>query len=253
MEVHHHSHSEHAGHKKKWTHYFWEFLMLFLAVTLGFFVENQREHYIEKLRAKEFAKSLVVDLAADTINLAEIITGYDSLANNVDSFLRIVKNKSQDKMSGGEIYYYGDAANSGYRMAFNTATMEQLKSSGSLRYFPAGLRNLIAEYDQRVQEFVLRQNNEPTFNIETRKYFEKLFDYSVLEQLYAITSPAEAVKFRQTDFALLNNDPVLLKEYGNNCFHRKENWRNRIRTALIPLKIKAKKLIDALQEKYQLE
>ena len=32
MEVHAHSHTP----RKKWTHYFWEFLMLFLAVTLGF-------------------------------------------------------------------------------------------------------------------------------------------------------------------------------------------------------------------------
>jgi hypothetical protein len=51
MEVHAHTHTE----RKKWTHYLWEFLMLFLAVTLGFFVENQREHYIEKKRAKEYA------------------------------------------------------------------------------------------------------------------------------------------------------------------------------------------------------
>ncbi len=28
MEVHHHSHTA----RKKWTHYFWEFLMLFLAM-----------------------------------------------------------------------------------------------------------------------------------------------------------------------------------------------------------------------------
>jgi len=35
MEVHAHTHTE----RKKWTHYFWEFFMLFLAVTLGFFVE----------------------------------------------------------------------------------------------------------------------------------------------------------------------------------------------------------------------
>jgi hypothetical protein len=32
MEVHHHSHpSPSSGHRKKWTHYFCEFLMLFLA------------------------------------------------------------------------------------------------------------------------------------------------------------------------------------------------------------------------------
>ena len=48
MEVHTHTHTA----RKKWTHYFWEFLMLFLAVTLGFFVENQREHLIEHGREK---------------------------------------------------------------------------------------------------------------------------------------------------------------------------------------------------------
>ncbi len=43
MEVHAHSHTP----RKKRTHYFWEFLVLFLAVFCGFLTENQREHYIE--------------------------------------------------------------------------------------------------------------------------------------------------------------------------------------------------------------
>ncbi|MBK9661472.1 MAG: hypothetical protein IPO68_16495 [Chitinophagaceae bacterium] len=43
MEVHHHAHTA----RKKWTHYFWEFLMLFLAVFCGFLAENQREHYVK--------------------------------------------------------------------------------------------------------------------------------------------------------------------------------------------------------------
>ena len=39
MEVHHHPHVE----KKNFKQYFLEFLMIFLAVTLGFFAENVRE------------------------------------------------------------------------------------------------------------------------------------------------------------------------------------------------------------------
>jgi hypothetical protein len=57
MEVHAHTHSaptSGGAARKKWTHYFWKFLMLFPAVTLGFFVENQREHYIEHQRARIF-------------------------------------------------------------------------------------------------------------------------------------------------------------------------------------------------------
>src|SRR4249919_3505299 len=67
MEIHHHANHDHK--KKNWKSYFWEFLMLFLAITLSFFVENQREHYIEHLRAKEFAKSLVQDLQNDTASI----------------------------------------------------------------------------------------------------------------------------------------------------------------------------------------
>ena len=49
MEVHHHTH-----HPKKWKEYITEFLMLFLAVSLGFLAENIREGQIEDHRAKEF-------------------------------------------------------------------------------------------------------------------------------------------------------------------------------------------------------
>jgi hypothetical protein len=44
MEVHAHTHTQ----RKKWSHYLWEFLMLFLAVFCGFLAENIREHGVEK-------------------------------------------------------------------------------------------------------------------------------------------------------------------------------------------------------------
>jgi hypothetical protein len=46
MEVHHGHHGGPKGMKE----YFLEFFMLFIAVTLGFFAENLREHYVEKQR-----------------------------------------------------------------------------------------------------------------------------------------------------------------------------------------------------------
>ena len=55
MEVHAHSHTP----RKKWTHYLWEFLMLFLAVFCGFLAENFREHYVEHQREIQFIQSLV--------------------------------------------------------------------------------------------------------------------------------------------------------------------------------------------------
>jgi len=40
MEVHAHTHIP-TSREKKWTHYFWEFLMLFLAVFCGFLAETK--------------------------------------------------------------------------------------------------------------------------------------------------------------------------------------------------------------------
>ena len=73
MEVHAHTHTP----RKKWTHYFWEFFMLFLAVTAGFLVENEREHYVEHLREKQFINSLLIDVKLDTANLNRIISARD--------------------------------------------------------------------------------------------------------------------------------------------------------------------------------
>ena len=68
MEVHQHSHPE----KKKWTHYFWEFFMLFLAVTLGFFVENMREHLADRKKEKSYISSLIADLKNDTTTIRRV-------------------------------------------------------------------------------------------------------------------------------------------------------------------------------------
>jgi hypothetical protein len=68
MEVHHHPHLPH-GEKKKFKEYFLEFLMIFLAVTLGFFAESFREHLANKEKENHYIQSLISDLRADTLGL----------------------------------------------------------------------------------------------------------------------------------------------------------------------------------------
>ena len=63
MEVHHHPHVA----KKNFKEYFLEFLMIFLAVTLGFIAENIRESFTEHRQQKEYIVSFYEDLKTDTI------------------------------------------------------------------------------------------------------------------------------------------------------------------------------------------
>ena len=51
MEVHHHPDLHHQ--KKNYKEYFLEFLMIFLAVTLGFFAEGLRENISNHHREKQ--------------------------------------------------------------------------------------------------------------------------------------------------------------------------------------------------------
>ena len=55
MEVHHHPDIQHET--KKWKEYFLEFLMIFLAVVLGFLSENIREHVTDRSKEKQYIVS----------------------------------------------------------------------------------------------------------------------------------------------------------------------------------------------------
>jgi hypothetical protein len=74
MEVHHHPDMHHK--RKKLKESFLEFLMIFLAVTMGFFAESYREHLLDNRNEREIISALFTDIKKDTANLNTIITRY---------------------------------------------------------------------------------------------------------------------------------------------------------------------------------
>jgi hypothetical protein len=65
MEVHHHPH---VG-KKEWKEYITEGLMIFFAVTMGFFAEQFREYMVERKHEKELMHQIVKDLKNDQVTI----------------------------------------------------------------------------------------------------------------------------------------------------------------------------------------
>src|SRR5678809_1746779 len=86
MEVHHHAHTE----RKKWTHYFWEFFMLFLAVFCGFLAENEREHLVEHKQEKQYMKLMLEDIKTDNTELQKCLGDVGSSLINIDSALLLL-------------------------------------------------------------------------------------------------------------------------------------------------------------------
>ena len=126
MEVHHHSHTA----RKKWTHYFWEFFMLFLAVTLGFFVENQREHFIEHKREKKLIADMVEDLERDSTYLSLCINRFiPNHSKLLDSAIALLEQPGHEK--DRETYQaYLTATEWNYNYIPTERTLSQLRSYG---------------------------------------------------------------------------------------------------------------------------
>src|SRR5580765_2099803 len=95
MEVHSHSHTP----RLKWSHYFWEFLMLFLAVFCGFLAEYKLEHIFEHQRENQYAKILLFDLRADSLYFADRIKLVESRLKKHQQFYELMTGsvKAADK------------------------------------------------------------------------------------------------------------------------------------------------------------
>jgi hypothetical protein len=96
MEVHH---PHHLTHKKKWSEYILEFVMLFTAVTLGFFAENVREHQIIEHKTHQNLQSVVLDLKKDSILLQERIQEYTNASKYLNQLNDIFLDYQLKKIS----------------------------------------------------------------------------------------------------------------------------------------------------------
>ncbi len=135
MEV--HKHPNHVTHKKKWTEYLLEFLMLFLAVFLGFVAENIREHNVEKERAEQLAISFYDELKGDSATFHTVLKNRIRKDIALDYLKKYFRDSSLihcSKMFAVN-FFYGFATYSPSVFEPRDAILEQLKNSGSLRYF----------------------------------------------------------------------------------------------------------------------
>ncbi|HEV8273296.1 MAG TPA: hypothetical protein VGQ04_18410 [Chitinophagaceae bacterium] len=221
MEVHAHSHlasGETHTERKKWTHYFWEFLMLFLAVFCGFLAENQREHYIEKKRAKEYAVSLLMDLKVDTFIINNIIKNRTFREQRLSTLMDELEKKLADQQDT-VLFDIGmtELARRSYPI-LRTGTYEQVKNSGSLRYFANRIATALVEYesDRTLLEKQLEIENKYVLEniILLREKFcnPKYLRYATEEKTVIVTDP------------LISKDPdIQLQVYRSINFLRERN------------------------------
>ncbi len=132
MEVHH---PHHPTHKKKWSEYIIEFVMLFAAVTLGFFAENVREHQIIEHKTHQNLESVVLDLKEDSILIQDRIKEYQNASNYLfelnDLFIDYQFNRVSKEEYIDKVMIISDSLVFGTSFYINNSSYKNTISSGS--------------------------------------------------------------------------------------------------------------------------
>ena len=246
MEVHHHAHTT----RKKWTHYFWEFLMLFLAVFCGFLAEYKLEQTIERHREKEMITSLIEDLKTDTVLISDQLIKLKSDKSIYDSLVLLLTYK-EIKEKGADLYYYGRWPFRFSFIKYTDRTIQQLKNAGGYRL----IKNSVAS-DSILKYY---SNMEQLYDLQDQIY-ERLEEY-----IFKSRAVFDPVVFESMVDDVTN---VITKPTGNpllltyerkpmlelvSVIHNLKSGNRSILREILARYNEAKRLIQFLQNKYHLE
>jgi len=145
---------------------FIEMLVFFSAITLGFIVENYREEYSEQKNSEELVSSLLIDLKGDIKRFDEFTRSRKSLIKDVYVFIDHIENNGLKKNNLHQQILFAKAIFSWTYFKPNIANIEQIISSGALRYlgedeliYQIGIleasNNSLIDRQEREQEFFL--------------------------------------------------------------------------------------------------
>ena len=243
MEVHAHSHT----HRKKFSHYLWEFLMLFLAVFCGFLAENKREHMVENQRAKELVVALLNDLQHDTAQLNMLISKREEKQLLLDS-LNMLLQKPVESIDRNTFYTLIEKSTWYFRFSQSTGTISQLKNAGYLRYFSDNeLIKKISNYEFWIQDYKSDESLELVWINEKLQEFKAFeLDNSILTELYIQDKlpGGTGISFHSAD-GLHNLKAIVNELRSDNHFM--------LKTQAPRLKSIADQLMNYLHQKYRLK
>ena len=244
MEVHAHTHTE----RKKWTHYFWEFLMLFLAVFCGFLAEYQLEHKIEKDREEQYMVTMIEDLKTDAAKFELNIRERSSRIKMIDSIISLLNSPDRDQ-KGNDIYYFARSISPPANIFPSDRTIQQLKSSGNLRLIRnKDISNNIMAYDQLIRQTLFELDDEIEIRSEYRQLASKVFNTTVFHKMIAVDTIAKPTGNPR----LYTNNPDLINEFiGGLQYFKRVHQAQLIRSE--KLLTQAKELKDFIKKAYHLE
>jgi hypothetical protein len=249
MEVHHHSHAAHG--KKSWKSYFWEFLMLFLAVFCGFLAEYYLEHRIENDREKQYMQSMLEDLKRDTLGINENYALGLSQKLRMDTLIDLINTDSISPDHVRKLYLKSIGTTRVVNVDFEIRTASQLKNAGGMRLIR---KKIVVDsilgywrYAEVCNNISARldRTGEERFTIQARLFNNKYFINDGRETLSPVTGIKPGAK-------LISDDPALMAEYSNQTAARRNVLRNYM-ARMLEARDRAVKLMEVIRNEYHLD
>ncbi|MCX6203281.1 MAG: hypothetical protein NTY43_03185 [Bacteroidetes bacterium] len=181
MEVHH---PHHIAHKKKWSEYIIEFILLFTAVTLGFFAENIREHQVEIHKTEKSLKTLYRDIQKDSILFSTALPR----RKKADSLFEVISKyyeRGELKSHLIECYAFLGQISNRSMPNINNMALDEVKNTGRITFIEDdNLINAIQNYSHFAKVLESREIREENFLNQfidpiRFKYFEQNILYAL--------------------------------------------------------------------------
>lgn len=251
MEVHHHPKVK----KKHFKEYLLEGLMIFLAVTMGFFAENIRERISDNKKGEEYIQSLTEDLEADTLRMNDIIRLDEEKVAALSSMYQCydtVRNNLKATSCMGVLVQFSKV-NRPFQS--NDRTVAQLANGAGYRLLKKRDADSILAYERMYKayhDFEATVYQEAQDNV--RNTLNEFADFRVLAPLENVSNLyGSDIGSSQFEGSLLFSDD---KASLNKWFNQLQLYLRVTRAQglqLNQLKVKAASLIAFYKDKYGLE
>jgi hypothetical protein len=247
----HANHLHHAPGKKFW-HYFYEFLMLFLAVFCGFLAENVREHRVEAERADQYIISFYEDLKSDTTEISRAME-YDErkvigLNNMINCYDTINKNWKATSC----LWDLVKKSQTNRVFQLTGRTLKQLANAGGFRLLRKEDSDSIISYESQFNAFADFQSTAfQEAQDNARNTFSMIIDFKANAQIQGTSVGVGTTKIDSKLPLLFSPDKKLLNKYFNELLLYLRAIKGH-HSQLEKLKMKAISLIEFYKNKYQL-
>jgi hypothetical protein len=254
MEVHHHPDVHHK--KKKFKEYFLEFLMIFLAVTMGFFAESLRENISKHEKERHLMIMMVEDLKADIPKLDTIIERNTTKISSLDTLRGLIyesiEKKLPDTVTRKMYYIFRLYAANLYGFTPTERTLDQFDKNDAFslirkQKISDSILNY-REYDGRINDQIRVFDEQ--YQRRAVECSEKIFDPRILESFLTRDS-AEAFLHSDKHFQLLTYDVQTLLIFGSAVFRSRGVLYNYVRL-LKGQKQRAKSIAALITKEYEL-